>query len=199
VIVLFNHKLFNFPIDFLVNVGHTIRDFGSERCYERIDNAYTSMTLSIINDDVEHLQQQFRTCTDLNTTNALEVASFKVAVTMIIGTYVAQSTPAMMDSMCDSITDEAREDDVDALAYWMMQELLDALPCFEYSFDNIIREYSEINWDTAASAFGGRQAYYLQCTQIPNYPTTSSNDQPFGDFLELDLFAQSCMILFGNQ
>jgi pimeloyl-ACP methyl ester carboxylesterase len=184
---------------FLVNVGHTIRDFGSERCYERIENAFTNIALSIINNDVDDLNAQFRVCTELNTTSDLEVASFKVAITMVMAVYVQQSTPALMEAMCDSITDESRDDDVAALAHWMMEDFLGVLPCFEYSFENIIREYSEVNWDTTASAYGGRQAYYLQCTQIPNYPTTASNDQPFGDFLELGLFAQSCMILFGDQ
>jgi hypothetical protein len=139
----------------LENVGNTITTLGSQRCYDRINSAFQSMEQTIASGEVTQLTQQFRLCADIDTTNDLDIASFKIGITMTIGVLVENSTPAQVAAMCESITNEAIVDDVEALANWMLNEYFGVIDCVGFSFDQINELYSDPAWDTTATIFGG--------------------------------------------
>jgi hypothetical protein len=139
----------------LENVGNTITTVGSQRCYDRIENAFDSMERSIASGDVAHIRELFRLCTDIDTTNDLDIASFMLSITSNIGVFIENGTPTEIEAMCQSITNEEIVDDVAALANWMANEYLGVLDCLTFAFDTTTEVFSNPAWDTASTIFGG--------------------------------------------
>ncbi|XP_059485421.1 putative serine protease K12H4.7 isoform X2 [Neocloeon triangulifer] len=68
--------------------------------------------------------------------------------------------------------------------------------CLDYKYDNMIKGYQNVSWDSSTAA-GGRQWMYQTCTEFGFYQTSTQPTQPFGNQFPLDFFIQQCSDIYG--
>jgi thymus-specific serine protease len=186
--------------EYMENVGYTLRSIGGQRCYDRIEEAFRRLEQVVARGErLGDIRNEFRLCSEINHNDPLEVASFFQGLAMVFGTFVESAAYPDIESACVSMVNSQRQGDVEAVAQWMMREYLENIPCLEIGHSDQLRIFSDERWDTTATTQGRRQEFYRRCTQLSNYPTSDSNDQPFGNSFNTNEFTQSCELLFGEE
>lgn len=85
------------------------------------------------------------------------------------------------------------DDDVSAVVNFVLKAF-DYPPCIEISYNSVIKEMSNV------TDFSGiRQWFYQSCSEFGWYPTSGSQNQPFGSKFPLDLYTSICAELFGKE
>ncbi|EGI66772.1 PREDICTED: putative serine protease K12H4.7 [Acromyrmex echinatior] len=70
--------------------------------------------------------------------------------------------------------------------------------CNDVNYNNFLKTYREISWDSPAATSIMRQWYHQTCTEYGYYQTTNSNKSIFGKLFPLNYFINLCTDLYGD-
>ncbi|PRP73554.1 protease, serine, 16 (thymus) precursor [Planoprotostelium fungivorum] len=171
---------------------------GSTACTTNIHNAMTAFESTIsdpTNDDL--LKTKFNLCYSLEDTST-DRGTLESNLNEIWATAVQYNYQDTITNYCNIM---ARTDysPLDNLAEVNRQELSnDQRSCLNSAYDSLISFYRSIVIDSNAYV-GYRQYFYLQCSQLGFFLTTSAGypSQPFGSIIPVTLFDSQCRDTFG--
>ncbi|XP_011160112.1 putative serine protease K12H4.7 [Solenopsis invicta] len=69
--------------------------------------------------------------------------------------------------------------------------------CVDVSYNNFVKKYREVSWDSSAATSIIRQWYHQTCTEYGYYQTTSDKSI-FGTLFPLDYYVNLCIDLYGD-
>ncbi|XP_011706355.1 PREDICTED: putative serine protease K12H4.7, partial [Wasmannia auropunctata] len=70
--------------------------------------------------------------------------------------------------------------------------------CVDVNYNNFVRKYREISWDSPAATSIMRQWFHQTCAEYGYYQTTSSDKSVFGTLFPLDYYINLCLDLYGD-
>lgn len=176
-------------------VGEGIRSVGGQACYDKLDSAFRAMEEHIENGNRAYVSEQFNLCNALS--NTLNVWSFFSGVSNAISAIVQFHNGKEIQEFCETFTGSQLEDDVQALASLFNDG--SATECVDNTYITFRTQMGESSWTSPAVTSGLRQWYYQACNEFGWYPTSSSEEQPFGTQVPVTLNTQMCNDVFTNQ
>uniref|UniRef100_A0A182JHD7 Uncharacterized protein n=1 Tax=Anopheles atroparvus TaxID=41427 RepID=A0A182JHD7_ANOAO len=178
-------------------LGESIRQYGSDACYSTIWSGFrvaqNMATLGL----TELLSTEFHLCEPLDNDNEMDVRAFLLGLRDNIEFEMLhrRNTNAIRE-MCQELEDE-RDSSLHALIDWFAREH-QYEQCVDMNFDSYMAKYLETDFNAQALQAGHRQRLYLQCTEEGFFPTTESEEQPFGNLIDRSFFATVCQRAFGE-
>lgn len=178
-------------------MGRGFRNFGGQACYDRIQEAFEQIETLIWAEDVERINREFNLCAPLNPKNQLDVWNLLADLSNTIA-YLVQFHSLLGDIQdgCAIITDPQYQDGLAGYAAYVRS--LYGEFCLESNYDDFVEFARETSWSSGVQQLNLRQWIYQTCSEIGLFLTTSSNDQPFGSNIPLDLDLAVCGDLFSK-
>ncbi|XP_055606590.1 putative serine protease F56F10.1 [Uranotaenia lowii] len=178
--------------------SQTLIDFGSQQCYNDIFVAFHVMENLFDAGYTEVINDRFNLCTPIEEGNELQLQFFLSQLMGYVegGTLLAQNVSSF-DQVCAEITGADVPTSLDAFARWFNENFF-AEGCALSSLEDFAQLFSGTAWDHPAVRFGNRQVFYQRCTEVGWFRTANSQDQPFGNRISVDMYAETCRRVFGD-
>lgn len=183
--------------EFYEGIGDDLQNFGSRECYRRTWRAFRTMQNLIDGGRSDVIDEMFHLCHPLNVTNVFDVERFFDAVAGTVSVEIINGGYNYVHDMCVSVTNDEITNDLIAFSQWFMIEHRSP-GCFEWSFQEIVDFFAEVEWSDLAVMNGQRQSQYLACTEYGWFTTTDSDNQPFGNRINVNYFVELCRQVFGD-
>lgn len=178
-------------------IGQDLRTFGSNDCYRRIWRAFQTIQNLIDGGRSVVIDEMFHLCHPLDVSNELEIQRFFEGITEIIVVDILNGGYTTVHDMCVAITSNEFTNDLLAFNDWFVTEH-HSTGCFELSVQKIVDFLSEPEWESFGVITGRRQFHYLTCSEYGWFPTTDSQNQPFGSRITVNYFVELCRRVFGD-
>jgi len=185
------------------NTFSTINTIGGPECGRIIADAFEFMENSVLLRDTSFLEERLRLCYPVDLNDEQDVARLFWGVAhSIVFNFLSIGLYTDIPDMCDlmSGTENPPENPLDAFARWFTDDLFDDLECYNVNNSAIVASAQEIEWDSVSTATGGRQIFWLQCTQIGQFSIANEGiGHPFGRRFDVNFVRQWCAKVFGEE
>jgi len=167
---------------YLEVVGDALRHFGGDACYNAVTSAFQAVDQMVRNSDGAGLKRALRVCNNVDTTNAMAVASaVGAAIDPFMGDVQynsnAPSNGVLQD--CATMTNAATGDPINRLTKFIAGKYgLGTNGCINADYTDDISSLQQSNWNSRY--IDSRTWLWQTCTEFGYYQGTDSRDQPFG-------------------
>lgn len=172
-------------------VSDAIKQVGKEGCADRIERAIAELETQVNAGEMTTINQMFNPCSPLSVENSLDIFSFFSSISNRFAGLVQYLSKTALDQMCDSILDASIEDDVEALAKYIVPS-----GCYNVGYSAFVDYYLDSSWESSATLGAGRQWFYQTCNEFGWYQTSSSDQHIFGSKFPVDLYAEMCKDIY---
>ncbi|XP_053672625.1 putative serine protease K12H4.7 [Anopheles nili] len=179
-------------------LGESIRQYGSDECYSTIWSGFRVAQNMANVGLTDVLSREFHLCEPLDPENELDTHAFLLGLREDIEFEMLHLRNInSIREMCEELVQE-RPSSLNALIDWFAREH-QYEQCVHMNFDSFMEPYLETDFNTENLQSGHRQRLFLQCTVEGLFPTTSqSEEQPFGNLVGTQFFAEVCQRAFGS-
>lgn len=141
-------------------VSRAIEIAGGTNCSNRIERAFKKLEELIATKELTRLVKLFNLCFTLDPLNQLDIWNFFAGLTNAISHVVQTHRDITQDiqKMCAVITDNAIDDDIEALSKWWLSQ--DSV-CFNHLYVNYVNTYNQSNWNDNQFWFGVRYVNFF--------------------------------------
>ncbi|XP_041985733.1 putative serine protease K12H4.7 [Aricia agestis] len=185
----------DFP-EYLEVITEALRTQGGQACVDAVGEA-VDMMLELITTTagVQRVSELFNTCSLLQSSSPLDVATFFwFGITETFAYLVQYATPGNIPAACSIITG-SQGDPVERLSTWITSQPW-TQPCIETRYQEVLAGHTNTSYDAPDAVM--RLWTYQTCVEYGWYQTTTSSDQPFRDTVPLEYFHQMCRDFFGE-
>ncbi|XP_055530179.1 thymus-specific serine protease [Wyeomyia smithii] len=180
-------------IEYKEVVTESIRLVGGDSCTDRIERAIEKIESLLDQGEFDEVRENFMVCDNIDFTNNLDKGNFLSSISDYMAGVVQYHWPGDIEGMCDIITDESVDNDIEALARWFTQGVSS---CMDFTYTASIQYYSNTAWNHGANVGAMRQWFYQTCAEYGWYQTSGSENQIFGSGFPVDLYIQMCVDLY---
>lgn len=194
--------------DYMVVVNNSLTAYSPD-CPTQIQKANDKVIELMESGDAgrKFLEKSFRTCepivTDDDVTNfyASLSGNFEGAVQYNKDNkaFEGGSNNLTIDLLCDAMINKNVKDPLER--YMNVNNIMLSLQeekCLDASYDSMIKQLREVNWNESA-AVGGRQWTYQTCIEFGFFQSTDSKEQPFGQTVPVEFYIKQCKDIFGDK
>ncbi|XP_050530554.1 putative serine protease K12H4.7 [Daktulosphaira vitifoliae] len=180
-------------------------------CVTQIKNANQMLSKLVTSDkNTNYINKKFKLCDPLDISkkkdvsnlfetlagNFAEVVQYNKDNRLSVTTERRKLT---LETLCDIMIDESRHSPLDGYAAVNSKFLsVNNLSCTDYTYDNFIRNYRNVSWNSESAA-GGRQWTYQTCTEFGFYQTSNQEEHVFGNKFPIDFFIDMCSDIYGKK
>ncbi|XP_001659434.2 putative serine protease K12H4.7 [Aedes aegypti] len=194
----YHHALMDFQ-EFSEAWGQTLIDHGSQECYNDIFVAFHVMQNLIDIGLGDILYDKFNICSPIDPENRIQVMYFFSVLMTAVEIYTLRNHDLNdFADVCQDITDDDFPTALDAFANWFNTKFAEDIGCVVTDVDTMVEAFSQPAWDDAFTMMGARQALYQMCNEFGWFFTTDSDFQPFGSRVYLELYSETCRMVFGD-
>ncbi|XP_055610591.1 putative serine protease F56F10.1 [Uranotaenia lowii] len=178
--------------------GESLISLGSQQCYNDIFVAFHVLENLVDAGRTDILNDRFNLCDPIDGEDELQVEFFfgELMTALEFFTLLENNVTAF-DRVCDELTGSDATTSVDALANWF-NEYFAGEECALSRLEDLADLFREDDWDDFLVMAGLRQTLYLECTEFGWFRTASSDNQPFGSRIDLNIYAEMCRQVFGD-
>lgn len=173
--------------------GEAYRKYGSQKCYDNLDQGYTKIEEMLKAGDVTRLEEAFKLCNEIDLDNEKDVLHFINIVTSLVAATVAASDPDRVKNLCEILLSE--EDPVIGIS--KLTDLFFQGPCLRTTYQSYLNYFDHANEMDHPANQGARQWFYQTCTQFGTYQTSISPNQPFGRMTIVEATVPFCGDIYG--
>lgn len=184
---------------YMENVFNTINQIGGPECGDVISNAFEQLEEAVEARDMEWIEERFKLCSAVDLDDEQDVSRLFFGIASDVGRFLQNTRYSLVEEKCRLMTNETSENDLDAFANWFVDDLHRYFQCLNYNNSAIVSLYLDEEWDSISTIAGRRQDFWLQCSQLGRFPTSRSQDQPFGQRFQIGFFNQLCQDVFGDK
>ena len=196
------NAVMEFP-ELMSNTFGTITSIGGDSCGEVLQGAFQMIENAIRLRNTSYVEERLNLCSPIDINAEEEISRlFYGLASDIAYTFVSHSRYPEIDEKCIIMQglndpDTPAQNALDAFARWFVDDFKQNFECLEYSNENFINRYSNIEWDSAASLGGRRQNFWLQCTQLGQFGVSNDgNRHAFGWRFDANFFRRWCAHIF---
>ncbi|CAH0718340.1 unnamed protein product, partial [Brenthis ino] len=190
------HAQEDFP-EYLEVITEALRQQGGEACVSSIEDAMRRIEeLLETPAGAERVSQLFNTCSPLQASSPLDLATFFwYGITETFAYLVQYAVPGDIASACQTISNATlNANSVERLATWITNQTW-TQPCIESRYSEQVAIHTNTSYDAPGAVM--RLWTYQTCVEYGWYQTTSSSRQPFLNSVPLEYFHQMCKDFFG--
>lgn len=185
---------------YLETVSDDYEQYGTPGCHDFVRNLFQSYEESFKTPEgIKKLKKDERICEESDLTKPENQQLFVYAKAGYYMVNAQYGSVAKIQRHCERLMNESNKFDnfelgdqysfalPEELSIWDRQE-----ECYELDFDEIIEEIREGgSWLTSW--------VYQMCAEFSYAKSTSSSDQPFGNYIPISTFYKICSLSFGSQ
>jgi hypothetical protein len=184
--------------EFFENLGDSIEELGGPECRTRIENAFQEIDDFILEENSTHVEERLRMCSRIQTSSFEDVGAFFYKLAIELGHFMKFVKPEQVREKCEMMLDPIADSDFEGFARWFIDDYLRNVDCVDASYESLVRDSSNINWNTVSTIGGRRQNLWMQCTQIGQFVTSSSLNTSSLRF-PVEFFYKLCADVFGSE
>lgn len=195
---------------FFRNTFYTLRSIGDEPCGEIQTDAFRMIEDAIRTRNTTYVEERLNLCNPIDVDIEEDIAQLFYQISYEIGgSFVTNARYPDIDDKCrvmrgvdlsDNPIGTPADNALDAFARWFVDDFNRNLECLNYSYDSVVSRYQQTAWDTVSTIAGRRQTFWLQCTQLGQFPVANeSEDHPYGWRFDINFFRQWCARAFDEQ
>lgn len=178
----------DFP-SYFENVGEIIRNTGGDGCFERLQNGFLSVEDLRKRELWSELEQKFAICNATQPGNDVRYFLSLNAADFSNWAQRGEYGLGTMKDFCSEMEKYPKETAFGDLWRVRRSESQFYRRCFK-------ADYLQIGGHLNSTYI--RPWLYLMCNGLGGIGTTSSRRQPFGNALSLDMFVETCQLMFGE-
>ncbi|XP_061386786.1 putative serine protease K12H4.7 [Musca vetustissima] len=174
-------------------VGQALRELGSEKCYNRVQNGIAELEEMIDNKRAAEVKAMLKLCNNFNHNNDLDVWSLFGSISNIFAGYVQYQSEGDIPYICDYIM--SFKDDLTAITNFFLFGMGFPSGCVDVSYKSTVNYYKDSTYVYGAS----RPWYFQTCNEYGWYQTSGSRNQPFGTKFPVTFYTTLCTDVFGRK
>lgn len=179
--------------------GQSLIEYGSQECYNDIFVAFHVMQNLLDAGLGDVLYEKLNICSPIDVENRLQVQYFFSVLMTSIEMYTLRNRDlADFTEVCEDITSDDMPTALDAFANWFNTKFAEDIGCVVSDVETMVEAFQETEWDSAFNLMGARQWLYQQCNEFGWFFTTDSDNQPFGSRVNLELYSETCSMVYGD-
>lgn len=189
-------------LETMINAADTIRSIGGQECYQVLQQAFRLIDDAVRLRNTSYVEERLRLCSriDLDDERDISQLFFGISSDIALGFVTLSGPPEIIDA-CAIMTDPENPptNPLEAFSRWFVDDFNRNAACISASYTEVIERFSNVEWDSAAVAFGSRQTLWLLCSQLGQFASSGSGDgHPFGWRFDVNYFRTFCADLFGH-
>lgn len=188
------------------NAFYTINSIGGPECGNVITGAMQMIGNAIRARDTSVVERRLRLCSPIDIDIPEDVARLFYGIAAdIANNYVAHASYPEIDEKCTimrALDDPSNppENDLDGFARWYVDDFNRNLMCLNFNNTAVMALYQQTAWNTISTIAGRRQNFWLQCSQLGQFPIANEGERhPFGWRFDLSFFRTWCAQVFGEE
>lgn len=148
-------------------MSRSIERVGGDECAEIIGNAFADMEDLVNENNTAQITEAFNLCNDLEI--PIDVPHFFYEVSDIVAGLVQSHRSGNIERACNFMLNERHnnsKNDIEAFAAWVVErETVGNELCLDFSYENYIEKYNNVEWNTPANV-QMRQWIYQTCSEF---------------------------------
>ncbi|XP_011160113.1 putative serine protease K12H4.7 [Solenopsis invicta] len=175
----------------------------SEKCVENVKIAFASVEeLLAKQSGAIELKYLFNLCEVPDINSASDLGYFMNMLSEIFAGIVQydkiEKGETNIATLCHNMTGEHLGSPLQRLAHVFLMYQKDQHKCVDVSYNNFVKTYRNVSWDSLAATSIMRQWYHQTCTEYGYFQTTNSDKSIFGTLFPLDYYVNLCIDLYGD-
>ncbi|XP_055611698.1 putative serine protease F56F10.1 [Uranotaenia lowii] len=179
--------------------GESLINLGSQQCYNDIFVAFHVLENLIDAGRTDILNDRFNLCNPIDGEDEMQVEFFFSELMHSLEFFtLLENNVTAFERVCNDITGSNATTSLDALANWFNENFAEPSGCAISRLEDLAEWFRDDGWNDFLVRTGLRQSLYLECTEFGWFRTASSDNQPFGSRIDLDIYAEMCRQVFGD-
>ena len=184
----------------LENAAYTIGSISGPECLGILTAAFRQLDDAVRLRNTTWVEERFRLCSPIDIDIEEDVSRFFYGIASDVAiNFISNAIYPEVDEKCFILREEGALNDIDAFAKWYVDDYNKNQECLNFNNTAITAKYLEVEWDTISTVAGRRQNFWLQCTQLGQFVTSNSQNQPFGWRFQLNFFQRMCAEVFDSE
>jgi thymus-specific serine protease len=172
----------------------------SEKCVESVETAFASVEeLLAAQKGPDNLKLLFNLCDAPDVKSPSDLGYFMNTLAEIFAGIVqydkVENGQTKIAALCNNMTAAHLGSPLQRLAHVFTMSTQNK--CQDVNYNNFVKKYREVSWDSPAATSVMRQWNHQTCTEYGYYQTTSSKSI-FGTLFPLDYYTNMCIDLYGD-
>jgi hypothetical protein len=176
--------------------GAVYRHIGGNACYDMLERGFAQTEQMIADGLSEEVQEIFFICEDIVTEQDIQI--FFATISAFYSLLAEFEELVNIEGVCNIFLDPSHESPAHAIAE-IIEILIedDEQGCVDVSYERVLYEERQTDWNATALSYGIRQWSYQSCSQFVWYHSSTSRFQPFGSSFPVEFIYRACEDVFG--